>query len=77
MKKDCDEGSHVGVIPQQMLVQSWYLLQFIYSVSRSSPANQIKKYSKSESYKLDQSNLCHDFPPTFPSFLFLETTGNT
>lgn len=28
---------HVGVIPQQMPVQSWHFLQFIYSASRLSP----------------------------------------
>lgn len=48
---------HVGAIPQQMAEQSRHFLRFIYSDSRSSPANQIKKCSKSESHKLGQDEL--------------------
>lgn len=74
-RKAVMKAPRVGKKPQQMPVQSQHFLQFIYSVSRSSPANQIRKCSESESHKLH--HLCHNFPPTFPSFLFQETAGNT
>lgn len=48
---------HVAVIPQQMAEQSRQFLRLIYSGSRSSSANQIKKCSKSESHKLDWGEL--------------------
>lgn len=63
---------HGGVIPRQMAEQSRHFLTFIYSGSRSSPANQIKKCSKTESHKLDRGELYYviyltNFPPIFSS----------
>lgn len=53
-----------------MAEQPWHFLKFIYSSSRSPPASQIKKCSKSVNPKLYQSELyviffSGDFSPIF------------
>lgn len=55
-KKVMIQAPYVGVVSQQM-AESWHFLRFIYSGSRSSPENQIKKCSKSLSPKLYQGEL--------------------